>query len=68
MFTLIVDVVAPVDQEYATPPVAVKFTLPPAQKVVGPLAEIVGVGSGLTVTVTRAHGPMDDAQLPSPRT
>lgn len=32
------------------PPDAVKVTLPPAQKVVGPLAVTEGVGSGFTVT------------------
>ena len=32
------------------PPLAVRVTLPPAQKVVGPFGVIVAVGSGLTVT------------------
>src|SRR5213593_1375340 len=33
---------------------AVRVTLPPAQKVVGPLAAMVAAGGGLTVTVTGA--------------
>jgi hypothetical protein len=47
--------VAPVDQEYVNPAGAVSVTLPPAQKVVGPPAVIVGVaGLALTVTVVAA--------------
>jgi hypothetical protein len=39
----------------------VKVTLPPAQNVVGPLAEMVGVaGAGFTVTVVDTH---EDAGL-----
>jgi hypothetical protein len=37
-------VVAPVDQIYVVPALEVRVTLPPAQKVVGPLAVIVGAG------------------------
>jgi hypothetical protein len=33
------------------PPEAVRVTLPPVQKVVGPEGVMVAVGSGLTVTV-----------------
>jgi hypothetical protein len=49
--TVMAAVVAPVDQRYDVPPDAVSVTLPPAQKVVGPLGVMVAVGSGLTVTV-----------------
>jgi hypothetical protein len=44
----------PLLQEYVAPPLAVKTTLPPEQKVVGPPAEIVAVGNGLTVTTVAA--------------
>ena len=41
------------------PKLEVKVTLPPAQKVVGPLAVIVGVrGSVLTVTDVAADGKL----------
>ena len=43
-------VVAPLDQRYELPALAVSVTLPPVQKVVGPPAVIVAVGSGFTVT------------------
>ena len=36
-------VVAPLDQRYAVPLLAVRVTLPPLQNVVGPLALMVGV-------------------------
>jgi hypothetical protein len=36
------------------PALAVSVTLPPAQNVVGPPAEIVATGAGFTVTVTGA--------------
>lgn len=50
-------VVAPFDQRYEVPAEDVSVTDPPAQKVVGPPAEIVGVaGNALTVTVV----PADD--------
>ena len=54
VLTVIAAVVAPVDQRYDTPPEAVSVTLPPAQKVVGPLGVIVAVGNGFTVTVCDA--------------
>jgi hypothetical protein len=44
-------VVAPFDQRYDAPLLAVRVTEPPAQNVVGPDAAIVADGSGLTVTV-----------------
>jgi hypothetical protein len=50
--TVIEDVVAPVLQRYDEPELAVKTTLPPEQKVIGPPAVIVAVGNALTVTVT----------------
>jgi hypothetical protein len=49
-FTAIDCVVAPFDHAYDEAEDAVSVTEPPAQKVVGPPAVIVGVGSGLTVT------------------
>jgi hypothetical protein len=45
-------VVSPVLQRYDEPELAVKTTLPPEQKVIGPPAVIVAVGNALTVTVT----------------
>ena len=44
-------VVAPFDQRYDAPALAVSVTEPPAQNVVGPDAEIVGI-AGLAFTVT----------------
>jgi hypothetical protein len=45
-------VVAPVDQVFAVAALEVNVTLPPEQKVKGPLAEIVGAeGVELTVTI-----------------
>ena len=45
-------VVAPVDQRYDAPALEVRVTLPPVQKVRGPLAVIVGIpGTAFTVTV-----------------
>ena len=38
LLTVIDCVVAPLDQRYALPALAVKVTDPPAQKIVGPLA------------------------------
>ena len=57
-------VAAPVDQVFPVADEEVKVTEPPAQKVVGPLAVIVGVGgSGFTVTVTgkdiTPHNPVE---------
>ena len=51
MLTVIAPVVAPVDQVIPLATDEVNTTLPPAQKVVGPLAEIVAVGAVFTVTV-----------------
>jgi hypothetical protein len=52
--TLIDCVVAPVDQRYDEPALAVSVTEPPAQNVVGPDGVIVAVGSAFTVTVVAA--------------
>jgi hypothetical protein len=53
--TVIVCVVAPFDQVFPVAEDEVKTTDPPAQKVSGPPAEIVGaVGIGFTVTVIAA--------------
>jgi hypothetical protein len=53
--TVIDCVVAPVDQTFPLADDEVKTTLPPAQKVKGPPAEMVGVaGIGFTVTVVPA--------------
>ena len=50
-------VVAPVDQLLPVADEEVNVTLPPSQKVVGPLAFMVGVaGVGSTVTVVPAEG------------
>jgi archaellum component FlaF (FlaF/FlaG flagellin family) len=43
-------VVAPVDQRYEAPLDAVSVTLPPAQKLVGPLAVMLAIGAAFTVT------------------
>jgi hypothetical protein len=48
---LIDDEVAPVDQRYDEPALAVSVTEPPSQNVVGPLASIVATGFAFTVTV-----------------
>lgn len=54
--TVVDCVVAPFDQRYEKPPGAESVTFPPAQKVVGPEAVMVGVaGSGLTVTAVGAE-------------
>lgn len=57
-------VVAPVDQVFPVAEDEVKVTELPEQKVVGPLAVIVGTGgSGFTVTVvaadTEEHDPLE---------
>ena len=53
--TLIDCVVAPFDQVFPVVEEEVKVTEPPAQKVVGPPAVMVGVaGSGFTVTIVAA--------------
>ncbi len=54
MLTVIACVVAPVDQRYDEPLLAVSVTLPPVQNVVGPPAVIVAVGLLLTETVVGA--------------
>jgi hypothetical protein len=54
LFAVIDGVVAPFDQRYDAPLDAVSVTLPPAQKVVGPLAVIVATGAALTVTAVGA--------------
>jgi len=54
--------VFPFDQRYELPPPAVRITLSPWQKVVGPPAVIVAVGNGFTVTVTASveeHPPLN---------
>jgi hypothetical protein len=54
--TVILGVVAPVDHKYDEPALDVSVTLPPAQKVNGPPAEIVGVaGKASTVTDVAAE-------------
>ena len=58
--TVIEAVDAPVLQRYDEPALAVNSTLPPAQKVVFPPAEIVAVGKAFTVilsVVVVAHCP-----------
>ena len=55
MLTVIACVVAPVDQRYELPALAVSVTLPPAQNVVGPPAVIVAVGVVFTVTGVAAE-------------
>ena len=56
-------VVAPVDHKFPLADEDVNTTLPPAQKVNGPLALIVGVdGNGVTVTVV----PADVADVQPP--
>jgi hypothetical protein len=53
------DVVAPVDQRYEVPALEVSVTLPPAQKVNGPLAVIVGAaGKAFTVTTVAADAAL----------
>ena len=44
-------VVAPFDQRYEEPELAVSVTDPPSQNVVGPDGVIVAAGSALTVTI-----------------
>lgn len=48
-------VIAPVDQRYDAPALAVKVTAPPGQKVVEPLAVIAAVGFALMLTATAAE-------------
>ena len=57
-------VVAPFDQRFPVAEEEVSVTFPPLQKVVAPLAVMVGtVGIGFTVTLTGAEAA--DEQLPS---
>ena len=44
-------VVAPVLHKYEEPVLACNVTLPPLQKVVGPVGVMVATGNGLTLTV-----------------
>ena len=61
--TVIEGVVAPFDQMFPVAADEVRITLPPVQKVVGPLAVIVGVvGNAFTVTKTPAE--VAEVQLP----
>ena len=56
-------VVSPVDQLFPEAAEEVSVMLPPEQKVVDPLAEMVGTaGRGFTVTVVDSDG--DDWQVP----
>ena len=52
--TLIDEVVAPLDQRYDEPALAVSVTEPPAQNVVGPEAVIDAAGRAFTVTAVGA--------------
>ena len=54
VLTVIACVVAPVDQRYVPPALAVRVTEPPSQNVVGPPAVIVATGVELTVTAGAA--------------
>ena len=49
---------APVDQRYDDAAFEVRVTLPPAQKVVGPLALIDGDGFAFTITPVAADVPV----------
>jgi hypothetical protein len=52
-------VVAPVDQRYEVPALEVSVTLPPAQKVNGPPAVMVGVaGNAFTVTTVAVEAAL----------
>jgi hypothetical protein len=53
------EVVAPVDHKYDDPELEVNVKLPPAQKVNGPPAVIVGAaGKALTVTTVAAEAKL----------
>lgn len=54
--------VAPLDQRLPVVDDDVKITLPPAQKLKGPLAVMLGVG-GIGFTVTRVPAELADVQL-----
>ena len=52
-------VVDPVDHKLSMPELEVRVTLPPAQKVVGPLAVMAGVaGKAFTVTMVATEAPL----------
>jgi hypothetical protein len=56
LVTIILAVVAPVDHKYVVPGLDVNVILPPSQKIVGPLAVIIGVaGKAFTVTAADAE-------------
>ena len=55
-------VVAPVLHKFPVAAEEVRITLPPEQNVIGPLADMVGMGLGLTVTTVAADVP---PQVPS---
>ena len=57
---MIACVVVPLLHKYELPADAVNVTEPPAQNVVDPFAEIVGVGKGFTVTTVAT----EDAEQP----
>ena len=61
--TSIDGVVAPFDQRYDEPALAVSVTEPPTQNVVGPEGVIVAVGSAFTVTVVAALVVLQPAAL-----
>ena len=56
-------VVAPFDQRYEVPALAVRVTEPPSQNVVGPPAVIVAAGSAFTVTVVAVLVALQPAAL-----
>ena len=60
---MIDDVVAPFDQRYEAPALAVSVTEPPAQNVVGPEGVIVAEGSAFTVTAVAALVALQPAAL-----
>ena len=61
--TSIDDVVAPFDQRYDEPALAVSVTEPPSQNVVGPDGVIVAAGVAFTVTAVAALVALQPAAL-----
>jgi hypothetical protein len=61
LVTLIDCEVAPFDQRYDTPALAVRVTLPPSQNVVGPDGVIVGIGVVTAVTLVTADVALQPA-------
>ncbi len=61
--TLIVCVLEAFDQRFPEACEEVKFTEPPLQKVVGPLAEILGA-AGFALTVTTVAAEVEEHPLP----